>query len=34
MINLLYVWEYINAKKHKLNLNIQNDAIIFDLICL
>ena len=29
----LLIWEYIYIKKHRPNLNIQNDAVIFDLIC-
>ena len=29
----LPIWEHIYIKKHRPNLNIQNDAVIFDLIC-
>ena len=27
------IWEHIYIKKNKPNLNIQNDTVIFDLIC-
>ena len=29
----LTIWKNIYIKKHRPNLNIQNDAVIFDLIC-
>ena len=29
----LPIWEHIYNKKLRPNLNIQNDAVIFDLIC-